>query len=201
MASNPPTNKAETNPLPNKEEESAFKEAIDMHQKALDDLVNVNSLFTIAVFVGLTFSGSLSLEVRSQCKVPNDVARSLLVYEVISFACYLLSSLVAKALKMHLSTYLFSKIDQIKKPRSKYTRSAMLTLSAWGSIFGCIFLTMSMVHVVRIRLGRISCNHDSMSAAGGLIAIVSLALLIYIPFTMVAIYSANERFDNIGKKQ
>ncbi|XP_031393731.1 uncharacterized protein LOC116205307 [Punica granatum] len=182
---------------PSRMDEGKFKEAIDVHQKALDDMVNVNSLFTMAVFVGLTFSGNLSLEGRSHCKVPEDKARSLLVYEVISFASYLFSSLVAKALKMHLNTYLFSdfELNQIHRFWRKIIRISLLCLSAWSSIFGCIFLTMSMVDVVEIRLGRMSCGHDSMRAAGGLIAIVALALTIYIPATMHSIFLTAKRFD------
>ncbi|KAF2292500.1 hypothetical protein GH714_024600 [Hevea brasiliensis] len=74
---------------------------IEIHQKALDDLVNVNSFFTIAVFVGLSFasSGQHSLENRPECDADPGIAMRLILYEVISFACFLLSSLVAKTLK------------------------------------------------------------------------------------------------------
>ncbi|TYH64034.1 hypothetical protein ES332_D07G237900v1 [Gossypium tomentosum] len=77
----------------------------EIHQKALDDLVNVNSLFTLAVFVGLSMArqGERSLENRTECDADVGNARRLVVNEVVSFACFLLSSLVAKALKIHVT--------------------------------------------------------------------------------------------------
>ncbi|CAI8612467.1 unnamed protein product [Vicia faba] len=52
---------------------------------ALDGLVNVNSLFTIAVFVGLSLTtpGQRSLENRTSCDAGIDVEKKLLVYEVV----------------------------------------------------------------------------------------------------------------------
>lgn len=75
---------------------------VEVHQKALDDLVNVNSLFTIAVFIGLSFAvpHQHSLEARPKCDADPGVAKTLVVYEVVSFSCFLLSSLVAKSLKV-----------------------------------------------------------------------------------------------------
>ncbi|KAL3573110.1 hypothetical protein D5086_027014 [Populus alba] len=116
---------------------------IEIYQKALDDLVNVNSLFTIAVFVGLSLAhpGEHSLEDRTECDADPDVAKRLVVFEVISFAFFLLSSLVAKTLKVHLN------------------------------------------------VGKLSCGSVyAFRAAGSLIAIVLLALGIYVPFMMHAIY-------------
>ena len=68
-----------------------------VHVTALDGLVNVNSLFTIAVFVGLslTTSNQHSLEPNTTCDAGIDVARKLLVFEVVSFSFFLFYSLVA----------------------------------------------------------------------------------------------------------
>lgn len=81
---------------------SKLNDNIEVYQKALDDIVNVNSLFTIAVFIGLSYAApnQHSLEVRPQCGFDPNVARNLVVFEVVSFACFLLSSLVAKSLKV-----------------------------------------------------------------------------------------------------
>ncbi|KAK4752431.1 hypothetical protein SAY87_021232 [Trapa incisa] len=125
----------------------------------------------MAVFMGVSLSQSESPETRSHCKVDieDDTDRSLLVYEVISLACYLLSSLVAKALSIELSTYLFRDVGKFIRFGSMFTRDSML-MPPW------------------IRLGRMTCCHDPMRAAGGLIAIFAMAFFIYIPFTMHAIY-------------
>ncbi|KAM3683635.1 hypothetical protein ACJW31_12G162900 [Castanea mollissima] len=54
-----------------------------VHVTALDGLVNVNSLFTIAVFVGLSLTtpNQRSLEPNTACDADIDVARKLLVFE------------------------------------------------------------------------------------------------------------------------
>ncbi|XP_057965869.1 uncharacterized protein LOC131156302 isoform X2 [Malania oleifera] len=60
-------------------------DTIEVHRRALDDLVNVNSLFTIAVFVGLSFAspGQLhSLENRSACDPDPGMARRLIIFEI-----------------------------------------------------------------------------------------------------------------------
>ncbi|KAH0636328.1 hypothetical protein KY289_036243 [Solanum tuberosum] len=51
-----------------------------VHVTALDGLVNVNSLFTIAVFVGLSLTtpGQKSLEDRTACDAGIDVVKKLL---------------------------------------------------------------------------------------------------------------------------
>lgn len=40
----------------NSEAERGIKDINGVHSKALDDLVNVNSILTMAVFVGLSFA-------------------------------------------------------------------------------------------------------------------------------------------------
>ncbi|CAK7349228.1 unnamed protein product [Dovyalis caffra] len=170
-------------------------DTIEIHQKALDDLVNVNSLFTIAVFVGLSLAhrGEKSLENRTECDADPDVAKRLIVSEVIAFAFFLLSSLVAKTLKVHLNIY---RQKDYKKIKFKIIRGGMLLLSAWGSILGCVFLTTSMVDVIQIKVGKLSCGSVyAFRAAGSLIAIVLLALSIYVPFMMHAIYISMKRIE------
>ncbi|KAL1830253.1 hypothetical protein ACET3Z_008665 [Daucus carota] len=51
------------------EHKKAEKERTEAHIKTLDDLVSVNSLFTLAVFVGLSQAspGAISLENRQEC--------------------------------------------------------------------------------------------------------------------------------------
>ena len=93
--------------------EDICHDIIDVHLKALDDLVNVNSLFTIAVFVGLSFASrnQRSLEGRPECDPDVSLGKRLILYEVISVACFLLSSLCSKSLK---STH------QLGKNQGKY---------------------------------------------------------------------------------
>ncbi|GJN20380.1 hypothetical protein PR202_gb07750 [Eleusine coracana subsp. coracana] len=77
-----------------------------VHVTALDGVVNVNSLFTVAVFVGLSLAtpGQLrSLAGDPAYDAGPGVARSLLVLEVVAFSSFLFSSLVAQGLKLALN--------------------------------------------------------------------------------------------------
>ncbi|KAM1346027.1 hypothetical protein FF1_035336 [Malus domestica] len=100
-----------------------------VHVTALDGLVNVNSLFTIAVFVGLSLAtpGQRSVENRTSCDAGIDVAKKLL---------------------------------------------------AFGSVMGCMFLMLSMVNVIQIRLGMLSYGSKSaVHAVAALVVLVTTALL------------------------
>ncbi|CAN1335297.1 hypothetical protein LINPERPRIM_LOCUS36696 [Linum perenne] len=135
-----------------------------VHVTALDGLVNVNSLFTIAVFVGLSFTtpGQRSLENRTSCDAGIDEARKLLVFEVD----------VDEAFKAHINL--------------KVLRFGMMG-SAIGSVLGCVFLVLSMVNVIEIRLGLLSCGSKSaIHAVTALVLLVSSALLCYISTAVYA---------------
>ncbi|XVF41589.1 hypothetical protein PTKIN_Ptkin01aG0291300 [Pterospermum kingtungense] len=122
---------------------------IEIQQRALDDIVNVNSLFTMAVFVGLAFAspGQHSLGNRPECDADSGVAKRLITYEVVSFAFFLLSSLTAKTLKVQLHIHRF----KIKISFMKY----------------------------KIRLGKLSCGSvDAIQAVAYLCAVVLIALAI-----------------------
>ncbi|KAK3444025.1 hypothetical protein EUGRSUZ_A00235 [Eucalyptus grandis] len=175
-------------------EHDRMKKTIKHHLKVLDDLVSVNSLFTFAVFVGISFASSNphSLESRKGCQADLQTSMTLLVNEVVSFVCFLLSSLLATALKMHLSMYI---VLHRKKDDGfdclEPIRNIMILVSTLGSILGCVYLTLSMVDVVRVLLGKIACGgSDTVQAAGSLVAIDSLALIIYVPCMMLAVYQS-----------
>ncbi|KAH0933960.1 LOW QUALITY PROTEIN: hypothetical protein HID58_011077, partial [Brassica napus] len=163
-----------------------------VHVSALDGLVNVNSLFTIAVFVGLSIAtpGQHSLELRSSCDASADVARKLLVFEVVSFSFFLFSSLVAQGLKLALNLLNSKDVDEIFRAHINITvlRWGMMA-SAVGSVMGCLFLMMSMVNVIQIRLGLLSCGSESSAqAVATLVTLVSSALLVYISTAIYAFW-------------
>jgi hypothetical protein len=185
--------------------DKADEEALlEIHLTALDDLVNVNSLFTIAVFVGLSYAhpGQLtSLDNRPECNADSDTAKRLVVYEVVSFSLFLLSSLVAKMLKVHFQIhrkYYFGNNDSdtatIKKIFWPCYRRVMLLLSVCGSILGCVFLTLSMVHVIQIRVGKLSCGSEyTVLAVAPLVTIVGIALCIYTCTMTEPIFASNAK--------
>ncbi|XP_048232251.1 uncharacterized protein LOC125370507 [Ricinus communis] len=169
---------------------SSSASTTSVHVTALDGLVNVNSLFTIAVFVGLSLTtpGQRSLENRSACDADIDVAKKLLVFEVVSFSFFLFSSLVAQGLKLAINLLNSKDVDEAFKAHInlKVLRFGMMG-SAIGSVMGCIFLVLSMVNVIEIRLGMLSCgSKNAVHAVTSLVLLVSSALLIYISTAVYA---------------
>lgn len=162
----------------------------DAHLRTLDDLVNVNSLFTLAVFVGLSQAapGVRSLENRDDCNAGPGVGKMLVLYEVVAFACFLLSSLVAKVLKLHLSLDGL-KYDFVRKGFD--LKDLMLITTACASVSGIILLTLSVVNIIQIRIGLYSCGSaESRRAIWALCSIVSIALVIYVVSMSIGIYAS-----------
>ncbi|CDY36238.1 BnaC07g20920D [Brassica napus] len=89
-----------------------------VHISALDGIVNANSLFTVAVFVGITFDQprDLNLADKTECNAGRDVERDLVVFEVISFAFFLFSSLVAQGLKLTINLLNSKETDEPVDP-------------------------------------------------------------------------------------
>ncbi|GAB4830367.1 hypothetical protein Ancab_020004 [Ancistrocladus abbreviatus] len=161
-----------------------------VHVTALDGLVNVNSLLTIAVFVGLSLAapGQRSLDSRSSCDAGPDVAKKLLVFEVVSFSFFLFSSLVAQGLKLAINLLNSSDVNEAFRAHinSRVLRVGMLA-SAVGSVMGCLFLMLSMVNVIEIRLGLLSCGSKSAThAVSALVVLVTSAILVYISTVLYA---------------
>ncbi|RXH97932.1 hypothetical protein DVH24_010257 [Malus domestica] len=161
-----------------------------VHVTALDGLVNVNSLFTIAVFVGLSLAtpGQKSLANRISCDAGNDVAKKLLVFEVVSFSFFLFSSLVAQGLKLAINLLNSKNVEDAFRGHInlKVLRFGMLG-SAFGSVLGCVFLVLSMVNVIQIKLGLLSCGSKSaIHAVAVLVVLVTSALLVYISTAVYA---------------
>ncbi|XVF21263.1 hypothetical protein REPUB_Repub12eG0075200 [Reevesia pubescens] len=178
------------NPRRSTSTSSSSSSTTSVHVTALDGLVNVNSLFTIAVFVGLSLTtpGQHSLENRAPCDADIDVAKKLLVFEVVSFSFFLFSSLVAQGLKLAINLLNSKDVDQAFRAHInlKILRFGMMG-SAVGSVMGCLFLMLSMVNVIEIRLGMLSCGSKSaVHAVAALVILVSSALLVYISTTVYA---------------
>lgn len=161
-----------------------------VHVTALDGLVNVNSLFTIAVFVGLSLTtpGQKSLEDRTACDAGIDVVKKLLVFEVVSFSFFLFSSLVAQGLKLAINLLNSKDVDEAFRAHInlKVLRLGMMG-SAIGSVMGCLFLMLSIVNVIQIRLGMLSCGSKSaIHAVSALLILVTSALVVYISTAIYA---------------
>jgi hypothetical protein len=161
-----------------------------VHVTALDGIVNVNSLFTVAVFVGLSLTtpNQRSLQNRISCDAGIDMAKNLLVFEVVSFSFFLFSSLVAQGLKLAINLLNSKDVDEAFRAHInlKALRFGMMG-SAIGSVLGCVFLMLSMINVIEIRLGMLSCGSKStVHAVTALVLLVSSALLVYISTAVYA---------------
>ncbi|XP_019166796.1 PREDICTED: uncharacterized protein LOC109162578 [Ipomoea nil] len=183
---NPPPSSSTTNKK--KQDEKKLK---DVHVTALDGVVNVNSLFTIAIFLGLAMAspGQLkSLNVREECQPGAKTAKMLVVFEILSFSFFLFSSLVAQSIKLSLNLQPSSDqaSDQAANERSssvavdEHLLTAGVLFSAMSSVVGCLFLLVSMVNVIELKLGVLSC----MATA----TIVSVAFLIPLSLAGILIY-------------
>nr|XP_017232761.1 PREDICTED: uncharacterized protein LOC108206852 [Daucus carota subsp. sativus] len=172
------------------EHKKAEKERTEAHIKTLDDLVSVNSLFTLAVFVGLSQAspGAISLENRQECNAGPGVAKMLVLYEVVAFACFLLSSLVAKVIKLLLGL----DSERFKLVQDRFDlKDFLLILTASASVSGIILLTLSVVNIVQIRIGLYSCGSaEARRAIWALGTIVGIALAIYVLALIIAIYAS-----------
>ncbi|XP_058086358.1 uncharacterized protein LOC131233597 [Magnolia sinica] len=161
-----------------------------VHVTALDGLVNVNSLFTIAVFVGLTLTtpGQKSLENKTVCDAGPDVAEKLLLFEVVSFSFFLFSSLIAQGLKLAINLLNSKDVDEAFRAHINLTmlRFGMLG-SAVGSVMGCLFMMLSLVNVIQIRLGMLSCGSKAaVHAVAALVTLVTTSILTYISTAVYA---------------
>ncbi|KDP45219.1 hypothetical protein JCGZ_15084 [Jatropha curcas] len=211
------------------------KEALpirDLLLQALDDLVSVNSLFTVAVFLGLAFASpdQHSLEThRPHCDPDEKMGKRLVVCEVVSFSSFLLSSLVAKSMKVYINIFYSYKSESTSSdtnlPQSSSNAAAtsitqnfrsdpqssslnadaadplkegrvfhpikglMFALSMLASIFGVLFLTISMAYVVEIKIGRLSCGiTETQAAIMALTVLVPFGLLTYLVSMSLAVF-------------
>nr|GLL42831.1 uncharacterized protein LOC109162578 [Ipomoea trifida] len=177
---NPPPSSSTTNKKKQSQREKKLK---DVHVTALDGVVNVNSLFTIAIFLGLAMAspGQLkSLNVREECQPRANTAKMLVVFEILSFSFFLFSSLVAQSIKLSLNLQPNSSDQASSAAVDETLLTAGVLFSAMSSVVGCLFLLVSMVNVIELKLGVLSCMATS--------TIVSVAFLIPLSLAGILIY-------------
>ncbi|CAL5353362.1 unnamed protein product [Camellia sinensis] len=189
------------------EEEEGKKKIKEILKSGLDDLVNVNSLLSIAVFVGLSYAtpGQRSLENRPECDAEPRQAENLVVLEVVAFSFFLFSSLVAKSLKVNFQIYgdgNFEIDEKTGRGRLKWWKWVFLSLSVLASFLGCFFLMLSMFYLIQIRLGRVSCKSPYTQGAALLMTvIVCVGMLIYLPLVVAALHKALHLKFKSGERQ
>ncbi|KAG2641036.1 uncharacterized protein LOC120666679 [Panicum virgatum] len=181
-----------------------------IHVTALDGIVNVNSLFTLAAFVGLAWRPSAdgpglaagADRAGSPCAAGDRAESDLVSFHVLAFACFLFSSLVALCLKQLVRTFPPhrrrgaaagpSSSSSALGRTARINRAALrvgILASAVGSVAGCGFLMMALVNVVQVKLGRLGCGAGGSAAWAAVVPLVTLvpaAMLIYIGIVFYA---------------
>ncbi|KAK3004570.1 hypothetical protein RJ639_019361 [Escallonia herrerae] len=177
------------------------RKSTSIHIMALDGIVNVNSLFTLAVFLGLSINPNdpsyTLVDPASACAAGTSVAENLMAFHVYSFSSFLFSSLVASGLKQAIrmtakggdagvmDMHSVGKVNRevlhsVGKVNREVLRAGILA-SALGSASGCVFLTLALVDLVQIKLGKLGCwSWYDLAAIGPLVILVPCALVIYI---------------------
>ncbi|CAN8268270.1 unnamed protein product [Cochlearia groenlandica] len=174
-----------------------------IHVTALDGIINVNSLFSLALFVGLTTTGNITFLNSSspsenhrlrRCAAAksNFLAERLVSSHVYSFSFFLFSSLIAMSLKQAIKTTTKSRPTQ--RGWAEVWRVNLLALrvgivaTCIGSVLGCGYLTMALVDLVQIKLGPLECKRgfDTLVAIVPLVVLVPCALLIYVFLVLYA---------------
>ncbi|KAG8660176.1 uncharacterized protein LOC110609482 [Manihot esculenta] len=168
------------------------------HIMALDGIVNVNSLFTLALFLGLAWypapDPSITLVTDPSCAASSSIAEDLIAFHVYSFSSFLFSSLIALALKQAIkiadkndnNIVSFEEVGSASLVHVNLAALRVGTLiSGFGSVFGCGFLMMALVDLVQIKLGTLACGSlYTFAAIGPLVILVPFALVIYV-FLMI----------------
>ncbi|RCV10190.1 hypothetical protein SETIT_2G092300v2 [Setaria italica] len=182
-----------------------------IHVTALDGIVNVNSLFTLAAFLGLAWRPSSdgpglaggADRTGNPCAAGDRAESDLVSFHVLAFACFLFSSLVALCLKQLVRTYpphyrrgtpgaTSSAGGAVLGRTARINRAALrvgILASAVGSVAGCGFLMMALVNVVQVKLGRLGCGAGGSAAWAAVVPLVTLvpaAMLIYIGIVFYA---------------
>ncbi|KAK8334331.1 hypothetical protein V6Z12_A10G263300 [Gossypium hirsutum] len=165
-----------------------------IHVTALDSVVNVNSLFTLAVFIGLAWNpydpSNTLVDPNSRCAPTSKIAEDLIKFHVYSFSSFLFSSLVALAIK-----------QAIKLSKSH-------TFNIHVTFRGSEFLEHVDVNktLLRIKVGTLACGSGhAFAAVVPLVILVPLALLIYVCVGLYAftrfngVYGTSNYYGPCGK--
>ena len=165
----------------------------DIHRRAIEDVLYFNSLLTFAVFIGLsqTYEANRSQEKGDECTAGPGVHRKLIICEVLAFACFLSSSLSAKALKLLLTSHENKQRRYIFTDIPFQLKSVMLIATAGSSLMGMIALVFSVVYLVQIQIGVYSCTRGEARLVIWILCIIGLFSLVLYMTSMISGYLAS----------
>ncbi|KAJ7299802.1 hypothetical protein O6H91_01G009800 [Diphasiastrum complanatum] len=167
--------------------------SMQVHATTLDEVVSVNSLFTSAIFVGFSLSfpsnNNTTFQTDKSCVPGADTIKYLFVFEVMAFGFFLFSSLVAHGMKLYIVFRSGKDMGQgsTAQINSMFLRAGMLT-AALGTVAGTTFLMLSLITIVQLRLGALSCRNGWAEAA--IIPLVSLTSVGITVFIICVMYDS-----------
>ncbi|XP_047979560.1 uncharacterized protein LOC125221483 [Salvia hispanica] len=176
---------------------AAAKQTV-IHVTALDGIVTMNSLFTAAMFIGLSMTApeNATTVLVAACTAKPETVRQLIVYEVLSFSCFLFSSLLAQSLKLQINLRNSMKDPSQARMNVRHLKYC-LTAAAAGSVVGCVFLMLSIVDFIRVKLGSLSCGGKPVTAVVVLVVLVGCGLLVYAVTAVLALVTVDEEEEEV----
>lgn len=193
--------------------------AADVDNAALDSILSLNSFFCVAIFIGISLpaqQGAAAARAAADAEAaqappapcaladPESVRQTVLMLEIIAFACILSSTLFAVGLKMVLNmnanadkagqaagggvrdhrVLAMGRTTKGDREQQERQESASLTffravmcLSAAGLVAALVLLCISMVFYVELYAGRITCSARARKSTLPLIVFTGLGLL------------------------
>ncbi|GJN09848.1 hypothetical protein PR202_ga27893 [Eleusine coracana subsp. coracana] len=151
-----------------------------IHITALDGIVNVNSLFTLAAFIGLAWRPAAdgiadgADRLGEPCAAGDRAESDLVSFHVLAFACFLFSSLVALCLKQLVRTY---------PHRIRGSSAAAGVVGRTARINRARAARRDPGVRSGVKLGRLGCGDGGSAAWAAVVPLVTLvpaAMLIYI---------------------
>lgn len=160
-----------------------------MHVTTLDEVVSVNSFFTVAVFIGLSLvtpntSTLLSPQPGDAACLPGpNTVKQLLVYMVVAFSCFQFSSLIAHGMKLSIVLKNGEKKEEAHWGEVSYRFLRLgMAASSVGSIAGTLFLMLALLNIIQLRFGSLDCksSHWAKGAAIPLLVLVPTGLVTFL---------------------
>ncbi|XP_037437639.1 uncharacterized protein LOC119305139 [Triticum dicoccoides] len=128
-----------------------------VHEKALESMVTANGFFSTAIFVGLSGTVTPSPGIPTNCLAGNDISSQLVLFELLSFGCYLASTLVGHGTRLNI-IHLIETTSREKEEPMVLRYKMVMGLSMLLSILGGLFLLISIIHLVQLKFGLLSCG-------------------------------------------
>ncbi|KAL3732305.1 hypothetical protein ACJRO7_029042 [Eucalyptus globulus] len=179
-------------PLLHRPDHPAMSSDTSIHVTALDCLVHVNSLFTLALFLGLAWNPwdpNNTLNRDPRCTAGPAIKRNLITFEVFSFGSFLFSSVVALALKQAIQNTQspsYHPRELIARINQDVLRLGMV-VSGVGSVGGSVFLMLALINVAQIKLGTLACGSThTFAAVVPLMIFVPSGLFVYLSIVLYA---------------